>query len=100
MKSQKAKSKKPMLKKRNPTKCQYPPTAAAMLDYLPVLTGQLAIDNAFRGAVSANIVDPWGENFDKLSTADKMKVMAHCVCLAYGGKPGRAPSAESFDSVG
>jgi hypothetical protein len=71
-------TKKPKPKKRNPTQCKYPATAAAMLDYLPVLAGQFAMDNALKGAISANVVE-WEENFDKLSISDAMKVIAHCV---------------------
>lgn len=99
MKHAKMKSNQLKSDKINSMQCEYPATAAAMMEHLIVLTGPLAIDAAWRSAVSANLVDPWPRSFDELSTSDKMNVLAHCVCLAYGKKSQHVHSIEQFDSV-
>lgn len=101
MKRLKEKSNKQNTNEYNPMQCEYPATGAAMMDYIIVLTGPLAIEAAWRSAVSADFVDPWPESFEELSISDKMKVVAHCVCLAYGKKrPQQVQSIEHFDPVG
>ena len=101
MKNLKEKSKKKNANEYNPTQCEYPATTSAMMDYLVVLTGPLAIEAARRSAASANLIDPWPESFEELTTSDKMKVLAHCVCLAYGEKESKqVQSIEHFDPVG
>jgi hypothetical protein len=100
MKRLKEKSNRRNTSKYNPMQCEDPATAAAMMEHLIVLTGPLAIDAAWRSAVSANLVDPWPRSFDELSTSDKMNVLAHCVCLAYGRKSKHVQSIEHFDPVG
>ena len=97
----KKKSSKKKTSEYDPMQCEYPATVDAMLDYIIELTGPLAIKAAWRSAFSANLVDPWPESFEELSTSDKMKVLAHCVCLAYGAKGSKQiQSIEHFDPVG
>ena len=102
MKHLKKKSKSENTNEYDQMQIEHPATtAAALFDHLVELTGPLAIKAAWRSADSAGLVEPWPESFEELSTSDKIKVLAHCVCLAYDKKgPQQVQSIEHFDPVG
>jgi hypothetical protein len=101
MRRLKEKSKNRIKNDFNSMQCECSENAVALVDYIIELTGPLAIKAAWRSAVSANLVDPWLESFEELTTSDKMKVLAHCVCMAYGKiGPQQVQSIERFDPVG